>query len=53
MTSLEAAVSAFEKDLLETYYASHPSTRQLAARLQTSHSAIATRLRKYGIRANR
>ncbi|MBD9655415.1 sigma-54-dependent transcriptional regulator [Pseudomonas sp. PDM12] len=53
VTSLEAAVSAFEKDLLETYYASHPSTRQLAARLQTSHSAIATRLRKYGIRANR
>lgn len=53
VTSLEAAVSAFEKELLETYYASHPSTRQLAARLQTSHSAIATRLRKYGIKANR
>ena len=51
--SLEAAVSAFEKDLLEKLYASHPSTRQLAARLQTSHSAIATRLRKYGIKGNR
>ena len=51
--SLEAAVSAFEKDLLEKLYVSHPSTRQLAARLQTSHSAIATRLRKYGIKGNR
>ncbi|SDH76684.1 transcriptional regulator of aroF, aroG, tyrA and aromatic amino acid transport [Pseudomonas flavescens] len=51
--SLEAAVSAFEKDLLEKLYASHPSTRQLAARLHTSHSAIATRLRKYGITAKR
>ncbi|UCJ18993.1 sigma-54-dependent transcriptional regulator [Pseudomonas sp. MM211] len=51
--SLEAAVAAFEKDLLEKLYASHPSTRQLAARLNTSHSAIATRLRKYGIKGNR
>ncbi|KAB0550916.1 sigma-54-dependent transcriptional regulator [Pseudomonas argentinensis] len=53
VTSLEMAVSAFEKELLETLYASHPSTRQLAVRLQTSHSAIATRLRKYGIKASR
>lgn len=51
--SLEAAVSAFEKELLEKLYASHPSTRQLAARLNTSHSAIATRLRKYGIKGTR
>lgn len=53
VSSLEAAVSAFEKELLEKLYASHPSTRQLAARLHTSHSAIATRLRKYGIKGNR
>ena len=51
--SLESAVSAFEKELLERLYVSHPSTRQLAARLHTSHSAIATRLRKYGIKATR
>ncbi|TBV05981.1 sigma-54-dependent transcriptional regulator [Phytopseudomonas dryadis] len=51
--SLEAAVSSFEKGLLEKLYASYPSTRQLAARLQTSHSAIATRLRKYGIGGKR
>ncbi|ARU89562.1 sigma-54-dependent transcriptional regulator [Pseudomonas sp. M30-35] len=47
--SLEAAVAGFEKALLERFYGSHPSTRQLANRLQTSHSAIAVRLRKYGI----
>ncbi|TBU89747.1 sigma-54-dependent transcriptional regulator [Phytopseudomonas dryadis] len=51
--SLEAAVSSFEKGLLEKLYASYPSTRQLATRLQTSHSAIATRLRKYGIGGKR
>ncbi|OLU28655.1 Fis family transcriptional regulator [Pseudomonas sp. PA15(2017)] len=53
VVSLETAVSAFEKELLERLYVSHPSTRQLAARLHTSHSAIATRLRKYGIKATR
>ena len=47
--SLEAAVAGFEKALLEKLYVSHPSSRQLAARLHTSHSAIAVRLRKYGI----
>ena len=47
--SLEEAVEGFEKALLEKLYVSYPSTRQLAARLQTSHTAIAHRLRKYGI----
>jgi len=51
--SLEAAIASFEKQLLEGLYVSHPSTRQLAARLQTSHSAIAVRLRKYGIKNTR
>jgi len=49
--SLEQAVETFEKSLLEKLYADYPSTRQLAARLQTSHTAIAHRLRKYGIGA--
>ena len=49
VVSLEAAVQGFEKSLLETFYAAYPSTRQLAARLQTSHTAIGQRLRKYGI----
>jgi TyrR family helix-turn-helix protein len=47
--SLEAAVEEFEKTLLAKLYNQYPSTRQLAARLQTSHTAIAHRLRKYGI----
>ena len=49
VASLEQAVEAFEKELLENLYVSYPSTRQLANRLQTSHTAIAHRLRKYGI----
>ncbi|MNG35499.1 Transcriptional regulatory protein TyrR [compost metagenome] len=49
--SLEEAVGGFEKNLLEQLYRSYPSSRLLAARLQTSHSAIAIRLRKYGIPA--
>jgi TyrR family helix-turn-helix protein len=47
--SLEQAVGEFERELLQRLYASYPSTRQLAGRLQTSHTAIAQRLRKYGI----
>ncbi|WNW13579.1 sigma-54-dependent transcriptional regulator [Pseudomonas sp. DTU_2021_1001937_2_SI_NGA_ILE_001] len=49
--SLEHAVERFEKDLLSRLYSDYPSTRQLAARLGTSHTAIAHRLRKYGIGA--
>ncbi|CAD5108627.1 sigma-54-dependent transcriptional regulator [Zestomonas carbonaria] len=49
VTSLEEAVQGFEKSLLERLYAAYPSTRQLAARLRTSHTAIGQRLRKYGI----
>lgn len=49
VSSLEAAMQGFEKSLLEKFYAAYPSTRQLAMRLQTSHTAIGQRLRKYGI----
>src|SRR5690606_13875853 len=49
VTSLEEAVQSFEKSLLERLYSLYPSTRQLAARLRTSHTAIGQRLRKYGI----
>ncbi|MCF5823943.1 TyrR/PhhR family helix-turn-helix DNA-binding protein, partial [Pseudomonas syringae] len=48
---LENAVAAFKKELLEKLYANYPTTRQLAARLHNSHTAIAQRLRKYGIPA--
>ena len=47
--TLEEAVESFEKALLTKLYVSYPSTRQLASRLHTSHTAIAHRLRKYGI----
>jgi transcriptional regulator of aroF, aroG, tyrA and aromatic amino acid transport len=51
VVSLEASVQAFEKSLLEDLYLAYPSTRQLAVRLQTSHTAIGQRLRRYGIGA--
>ncbi len=47
--TLDEAVAAFEKALLQRLYAHHPSSRKLAERLGTSHSAIAVRLRRYGI----
>lgn len=47
--SLEAAVRGFEKALLERLYPEYPSTRKLAERLGSSHSAIAARLRRHGI----
>ncbi len=49
VASLEQAVGDFERELLQRLYTSYPSTRLLAARLHTSHTAIAQRLRKYGI----
>ncbi|MNJ49929.1 Transcriptional regulatory protein TyrR [compost metagenome] len=49
--SLEQAMEDYERSLLEKLYTRYPSTRQLASRLQTSHTAIAHRLRKYGIPA--
>lgn len=49
IATLEQAMDEYEKALLEKLYASHPSSRQLAARLGTSHTAIAKRLRKYAI----
>lgn len=47
--TLGGAVARFEADLLRRLYPRFPSSRQLAARLGASHSAIAARLRRYGI----
>ncbi len=47
--TLEEAVAEYEKALLERLYPLFPSTRKLAERLGSSHSAIASRLRRYGI----
>ncbi|HYD99607.1 MAG TPA: sigma 54-interacting transcriptional regulator [Alphaproteobacteria bacterium] len=43
------AVADFEAGLLRRLHPLYPSSRKLAARLQTSHAMIAQRLRRYGI----
>ena len=47
--SLDEEVKRFEKDILMRLYPSYPSTRQLAKKLGLSHTAIANKLRDYGI----
>ena len=47
--TLDEEVKKFEKDLLRKLYPSYPSTRQLARKLGLSHTAIANKLREYGI----
>lgn len=47
--TLDDAVKQFEKELLRRLYPAHPSTRQLAKKLGLSHTAIANKLRDYGI----
>lgn len=47
--TLELAVADFERALLQRMYQEYPSTRRLAKRLGTSHTAIAARLKRYGI----
>jgi TyrR family helix-turn-helix protein len=49
VATLDEAVAQFEKNLLERLYKDFPSSRRLAKRLGASHSAIAARLRRYGI----
>ena len=51
VTSLEEAMARYERALLQRLWPQYPSTRRMAERLGTSHSAIAARLRKYGISA--
>ncbi|WP_028116928.1 transcriptional regulator TyrR [Ferrimonas senticii] len=47
--SLDQAVKQFEASLLRRLYPAYPSTRQLARKLGVSHTAIANKLREYGI----
>lgn len=47
--SLDQAMKKFESSLLRRLYPSYPSTRQLAKKLGVSHTAIANKLREYGI----
>lgn len=45
----DSAVAAFERTLLERLYPLYPSSRKLAARLHTSHTMIANKLRRHGL----
>lgn len=47
--SLDEMTKQFEKEILLRLYDSHPSSRKLAKRLGISHTAIANKLREYGI----
>ncbi|NLH81292.1 MAG: hypothetical protein GX458_10685, partial [Phyllobacteriaceae bacterium] len=45
----DGAIRDFEKALLARLFPQFPSSRKLAARLSTSHTTIADRLRRYGL----
>ncbi|MBY0418837.1 MAG: transcriptional regulator TyrR, partial [Pararheinheimera sp.] len=47
--TLDEAVRNFEADLLRKLYPAYPSSRQLAKKLGLSHTAVANKLREYGI----
>jgi len=47
--TLEQEMKRYERDMLKRLYPSYPSTRQLAKKLGLSHTAIANKLREYGI----
>lgn len=47
--SLDEITRRFERSVLTQLYRSYPSTRKLARRLGVSHTAIANKLREYGL----
>ena len=47
--TLEQMMNRFEAAILRKFYQQFPSSRKLAARLGVSHTAIANKLRQYGI----
>jgi transcriptional regulator of aroF, aroG, tyrA and aromatic amino acid transport len=47
--SLDDITSRFERSVLTQLYRTYPSTRKLAKRLGVSHTAIANKLREYGL----
>lgn len=51
-TTLEEMMSQYEAQLLRQFYAEYPSTRKLAQRLGLSHTAVANKLRQYGLTKN-
>lgn len=51
--SLEEATKRFESELLSRLYPAYPSSRLLARKLGVSHTAIAKKLKEYGIGKHR
>ena len=47
--TLDEAVKCFEANLLRKLFPAYPSSRQLAKKLGLSHTAVANKLREYGI----
>ncbi|WP_075181861.1 transcriptional regulator TyrR [Pantoea sp. 1.19] len=47
--TLDEITGRFERTVLNRLYLSYPSTRKLARRLGVSHTAIANKLREYGL----
>ncbi|MCW8327327.1 transcriptional regulator TyrR [Photobacterium sp. SDRW27] len=47
--SLDDIMKRYESGILTNLYRSYPSTRKLAKRLGVSHTAVANKLREYGI----
>jgi len=47
--TLDEAVKRFEASLLRKLFPAYPSSRQLAKKLGLSHTAVANKLREYGI----
>ncbi|MEJ2762483.1 transcriptional regulator TyrR [Photobacterium sp. MCCC 1A19761] len=47
--SLDEIMKRYESGILTNLYRSYPSTRKLAKRLGVSHTAVANKLREYGI----
>lgn len=50
--TLEELMSQYEAQLLRKFYVEYPSTRKLAQRLGLSHTAVANKLRQYGLTKN-
>lgn len=50
--TLEELMNQYEAQILRKFYAEYPSTRKLAQRLGLSHTAVANKLRQYGLTKN-
>ncbi len=47
--SLEEAIAEYEEQILRAFFRQYPSSRKLGQRLKISHTAVANKLKMYGI----